>query len=103
MDHREPTREQRRRFTDKDDDRRESVESRLSVLEEKVDRIAAVEIKLDANTALTQRSVEMWENMEAGMKVLGALGAFAKWLAPIIGVFAAIWALFHGGTPPTKG
>lgn len=83
-----------RRVTDDGSERRESLESRMDKLE----------AKLDANTEMTQRSTELFANMEAGIRVLGALGALAKWFAPILSVGIAVWALLHGGErPPTAG
>ncbi len=34
-----------------------------------------------------------------GMSVGRALNLFARWVIPIIGAFAAIWAVFHGKAP----
>lgn len=80
----------RRRFDQEEEDRRRSVEARMD----------AMEAKLDANTALTQRSVSMFEGVEAGIKVLGMLGTFAKWAAPIIALGVSIYALITGKPTP---
>lgn len=67
-------------------DQRDGVEARLSI----------VEAKLDKYIEQTAPIVDVFGNLEAGIKVLGALGTFAKWLAPIVALCATIYALFNG-------
>jgi len=59
-------------------------------------RMDEFERKLMENTALTRRSVEMFSGLEAGIRVLGGLGTFAKWLAPIVTLGVALWAIISG-------
>lgn len=65
-------------------------------------RMEAFEIKLDANTALTRRSVDMFGGLEAGIKVLGMLGTFAKWAAPIVALGVSLYAIVTGKPPMDK-
>lgn len=81
-----------RRITDDADmplARRISIENRMDALEE----------KLDKNTELTQNVVTIFGTLESGIKVLGWLGAAAKWVVTIVGAGAAIWALATGRDP----
>lgn len=79
--------------------RRISLEARMLTVEAKLDRLSEVEAKLDRNTELTQNVVNVMDTLAAGIKVLGVLGQFAKWAAPIVTLGAAIWALLHGKAP----
>jgi hypothetical protein len=72
-------------------------------------RLNALEKNLGANTALTAKlSADMetfltiFGTLEAGFKVLGAIGRLAKWFAPIITIAAAVWAIMHGKWPPLE-
>lgn len=73
-------------------ERRDDLEARLSMVEK----------KLDANTALTQNVVDIFGTLEAGIKVLGALGTFAKWAAPIVALCVTVYALVTGKPPLDK-
>lgn len=79
--------------------RRLSLEERLLLVEAQADRIPSIESKIDANTDMTRDIVELFRTMEAGVKVLGVVGRFAKWLAPIVALCASLWALFSGRGP----
>lgn len=79
--------------------RRLSLEERLLIVENRADRIPTIEAKLDANTVLTRDIVEMFSSMEAGVKVLGLVGRFAKWLAPIVALGVTIWSVMTGRGP----
>lgn len=85
------------------DQRRTSLEARMLAIEEKVDRLSGtdskLEAKLDRNTELTQKVVEVMDTLSAGIKVLGVLGRVAKWATPFVTIGAAIWALMHGKAP----
>jgi hypothetical protein len=81
--------EQRRRITDHPDmpmARRMSLENRMDALEE----------KLDKNNELTETIVDIFGTAQAGLKVLGWLGAAVKWTVTVAGACAALWALVHG-------
>lgn len=82
--------------------RRLSIEERLLIVEAKADRIPTIEAKIDANSEMTKNIVDLFKTMEAGVKVLGYVGRFAKWLAPIIALGVTVWTLFNG-KPPTGG
>lgn len=82
----------RRRFDQEEVDRRVSMEARMDVME----------AKLDANTAMTSKIVDVFGNLEAGIKVLGMLGTFAKWAAPIVALGVSIYALVTGKPPLDK-
>lgn len=79
--------------------RRLSLEERLLLVEVQAERIPTIETKLDTNTAMTENIVEMFRTMEAGVRVLGVVGRFAKWLAPIVALGASIWAIMSGRGP----
>lgn len=69
----------------------------VAALEARVNlRMNAFESKLDANTELTRRSVDMFEGLQSGIKALGAFSTFAKWLAPIVACGGAIYAVVTG-------
>lgn len=70
--------------------RRLSIENRMDVLEEKLDR----------NTEMTEKVVEVFGTMEAGVKFLGWLGAAVKWAVTIAGAATALWAILHGKDMP---
>lgn len=96
-----------------------STEEMLSVEKQDRDRIAAIEAQLvDGSKRMDRMQEELTSNTEVtreirdilamgrtGLKVLGGLGTFAKWLGGIAGACAAIWSFFymltHGG-PPNK-
>lgn len=78
-----------RRFGDPGDAnhrRRVSIENRMDLLEE----------KLEKNTELTQRVVDVFGTIESGIKVLGALGAVAKWVVSIGAAIGMVWAVANG-------
>lgn len=76
-------------------DRREAV-----TLTERMD---ALEEKLDANTAITEQNAALFEGLAAGIKVLGFLGAFFKWIIPIAAGVAWIYSFATTGhAPPPK-
>ncbi|MFC3111399.1 hypothetical protein ACFQAT_10565 [Undibacterium arcticum] len=76
-------------------------------------RLTLVETALKENTDLTRDTadktaklatditamLEVFDTLQAGFKVLAALGNLAKWLAPIVTLGAAIWAIAHGKMP----
>lgn len=70
------------------------------------ERLTAVEKNLAENTEMTKKLANdmstfltIFDTLEAGFKVLGALGRVAKWFAPILTIGAAIWAIAHGQWP----
>lgn len=99
-----PTKEDHnRRITDpgpQAESRRLSLEERMLIVENKLDRMPVVEAKLDANNEMTKDIVELFRTMEAGVRVLGGIGRLAKWAAPIVALCVTIWSLLQG-KPPT--
>lgn len=79
--------------------RRLSLEERLLLVEAQADRIPTIESKIDANTEMTKDIVELFRAMEGGVKVLGYVGRFAKWLAPIVAIVVTLWSVFTGRGP----
>jgi len=66
-------------------------------------RMTAIEAELKNNTHLTAEIRMLLETIRAGMRVLGALGTAASWLAKIaagIGAAYAIYQAIRHGTPP---
>jgi len=60
--------------------------------------IKTLKIAVDAIDAQTREMRELWTALEGGIKILHALGVFAKWTAGIVaGVAAAWYAVKHGG------
>lgn len=97
--------DQYRRITDNSPEaqiRRLTLEERMVILENKVERLQTVENKLDRNTELTQHVVDVFQTLEAGIRVLGGLGRIAKWAAPIVALCATVWSLFHGKPPSVE-
>jgi hypothetical protein len=70
--------------------RRASLESRMEA------RMDAFESKLDENTKLTQNVVNVFGTLESGIKVLGWLGAVAKWVVTVGSAIGIVWAIVHG-------
>jgi predicted nucleic acid-binding protein len=66
-------------------------------------RMTAIEAELRMNTALTADIRALLEAVRGGMRVLGAIGTAAQWLAKIAGAVAGLYGLWqlirHGGSP----
>ena len=66
-------------------------------------RMTAIEAELRTNTALTADIRALLEAVRGGMRVLGAIGTAAQWLAKIAGAVAGLYGLWqlirHGGAP----
>jgi hypothetical protein len=81
---------------------------RFEAIEDRLDRgserMKALELELQANTATTREVRELMELGRNGFKVLGWLGGAAKWLGGLAAAGGAIWTAFymatHGGKPP---
>jgi hypothetical protein len=78
--------------TDSELGRLEAIEGRLDTLEhaQKVNTEATLEGNRDVREIL-----EMFEAVKGGLKVLGWLGAAAKWIAAVAAAVSALWVLFH--------
>ena len=67
-------------------------------------RMKKIEDDIRANTVLTQDIHDLIVAAKVGFKVLGYLGAFAKWLGIIAGALVSVWAAIqvikNGGPPP---
>lgn len=70
-------------------ERRQSLETRMDTLE----------AKLEENTELTKAVVDVFGSLAGGIKVLGWLGAAAKWAVSVGAFCTMIWAIAHGNTP----
>jgi hypothetical protein len=82
-------------------DRIASIEQQLRDGKERMD---AMQAELSDNTTVTREIREMLDMGRAGLRVLGALGAVAKWLGAIAMGIGSIWALVQAvktGTPPS--
>lgn len=123
-------REDRRRFHDPDysgpERRGRPYDRRQGGTEKAVlDRLAAIERRLDAgsarmdrqdkalagqsaaiaeNTGMTRELLELFTAVKGGLKVLGGLGVAGKWLGGLAAAAASIYTLVymatHGGRPP---
>jgi hypothetical protein len=103
------------------DDAPTPFEARLDVIDDRLDRgsvrmwemqsqiaglradIAHQSAELAANTQATQEVRELLALGRNGLKVLGALGAVAKWAGGVAAAVVAIWGLvaqIKGGLPP---
>lgn len=67
-------------------------------------RLRQMEADLTQNTAITTEVRELLQTVKGGMRVLGWLGALAKWLGGLAGALVAIYtawyAATHGGDLP---
>lgn len=41
--------------------------------------------------------LDTWNDAQAGIRVVVALGTAIKWIAGVSAAIAVIWAVFHGG------
>lgn len=88
------------------DDIKRPSDSELGHLEE---RVNAVEAALKENTRATlegnrdaREMLEIFQAVRGGFKVLGWLGAVAKWVGGVLGAVGALYAAWHhstGGKP----
>jgi len=82
-------------------DRIAAIEQQLRDGKERMDLMQA---ELSANTTVTREIREMLDMGRAGLRVLGALGAVARWAGAIAVAIGSVWALIQAiktGTPPT--
>jgi hypothetical protein len=89
-----------------DEDGDDGVPSRLSpeewqaVIEHRLrrgsERMAALERGLSANTELTAEIRDLLELGRNGLRVLGYLGAVARWVAAVVAAGATLYGLFPG-------
>ena len=77
-------------------------ETELAHHEDNLRRLIALETKMDVNTALTKgltddtrELLDLFSSVRSGLKVMGWLGALAKWVAGIIAAFAAVYAFLQ--------
>lgn len=92
-----------------------AVKARLDAIEDELrqgrERMGRIEASVAENTALTREGTavtqevrELMELGKAGFKVLGWLGAGAKWLGVIatagVALYSAFYAATHGGRLP---
>lgn len=77
----------------------EAIEDRL---DRGSDRMKAIEQELRENTDTTKEVRELLEVGRSGFKVLGWMGAAAKWLGGVAVAVGAIWSVLHGVQPPGK-
>lgn len=95
----------------------QQIADRLRAIDERLDRgalkmdqqakqLSTMSAELKRNSATTNEVRELLDVGKAGLKVLGWLGAGAKWLAPIatmcVAVYSFWYAVFHGGQLPPK-
>lgn len=62
-------------------------------------RMTRIESSLEANTAVTTDIKDILEAGRLGLKVLGWIGAAAKWVGLVAAGGAALWGFFHQGAP----
>lgn len=76
-----------------------TVEHRLEMAEKKFDRISD---SINENTNMTREMYDLFRTLKSGFKVLGWLGAFAKWMLPIVAILTTLIIFFKTGTwqPP---
>lgn len=74
-------------------------------------RMRRIEEQVEENTTLTRENTELTKDIKEllyaarlGFKVIGGLGALAKWLGMVAAAGVAMWsawyAITHGGVPP---
>lgn len=77
------------------------IEQRLKNGDERMGRIEA---ELTRNTEATTEVLDLLTAAKGAFRVLGGLGAVARWLGGIAAACVAIWGLLyaitHGGRPP---
>lgn len=69
------------------------VRARQTAIEARMD---AIEVELAKNTALTKSVVDVFQHLESGLKVMGWLGAAAKWVVTISAFCGLVWAVWTG-------
>ena len=83
-------------------------EQRLDAIEERLrrgaTRIVALENNLATNTRLTAEIRELLELGRSGLRILGYIGAIARWAMPIVGLCGVAYGWYqsirHGIEPP---
>ena len=55
---------------------------------------------LAENTAITKEIKDAFDALKGGFKVLGWIGAAAKWVAAVVTAGGVLWALLHGSKLP---
>lgn len=92
----------------------ETTPAELTAIHDRLDagevRMARIEGQVAENTALTRENTEMTKDIKdllvaarVGLKVLGGLGAIAKWAGTVAAAAVAIWGLvvaLKSGTLP---
>lgn len=81
---------------------------RLAAIERRLDRgserMGAIESDVAENTAITREIRELLELCRSGLRILGYLGAVARWAMPIVGLCGVAYgwyqAIRHGSAPP---
>lgn len=65
-------------------------------------RLGSLEAELAANSETTAEVRDILQVAKAGLKVIGGIGTFVKWVGGIAGGLAAAWGLYvtaRGGVP----
>lgn len=73
--------------------------ARMDAMQEGMDEM---KVELSANTKVTTEVRDLLETWKGGIRFAGWLGAFVKWVGGVAAAAVGLWALFHGGQPPTK-
>lgn len=89
-------------------ERRRSSDGALAAIEERLNlghaRMDALESAVQRNTELTQDILSIMDTAKAGFRALGWLGVGVRWLGGLaaagVAIYAAIYAITHGGQPP---
>lgn len=68
---------------------------RQADLEKLKDDVADMKVLLEASVKNTAEVMEFWDNLQAGVKVLGWLGRVAKWVAGISAAVSAVVAAYY--------
>lgn len=58
-------------------------------------RMGLMETSIEENTTMTSELLDIFKAVKGGFKVLGWLGAAAKWVAGIAGAIAGVYAAWH--------
>lgn len=89
-------------------ERRRASDDTLAAIEERLNighaRMDALESAVQRNTELTQDILSIMDTAKAGFRALGWLGVGVRWLGGLaaagVAIYAAIYAITHGGQPP---
>lgn len=89
-------------------ERRRTYDDDIAEIKRRLDggsaRMDKLETAIATNTSMTAEVLEAIQAAKAGFRALGWLGTGVRWLGGIaaagVAIYAAAYALLHGGVPP---